>query len=327
MELDDYLVLEEQIQAGKYLPKGNLAELPDMPSNSPDEIKSFYEECNRTLALYRQKLQIYEERDRAASQFSDAASMVREVNTKIAKLNTDLSDEYEEYKKVSVAKIASLRADLLESKEISTNALDRCDKLGKQIEVLESEKRQLRKRLEKKEEKLACYEADISNGYISETDGHVIGMCAERREKSAQVSDLEEEIASLKSKLAENKSLSMVEMAKLMIQNGIDYLADVEMVSDDDKSSFGEKVLKHTLSGECEAHLGQQEIDKLRIAIGCVTDRREEAQEKARKKEEEKRERMLNDMPIHIDTVKQLNNGQGTFQEIDRAPVLPVNND
>lgn len=327
MELDDYFILEEQVKAGKYLPKGNLAKLPDMPSNSPDEIKSFYEECNRTLALYKQKLQIYEERDRAASQFSDAASMVREVNTKIAKLNTDLSYEYEEYKKVSVAKIDSLRADLLESKEISTNALDRCDKLGKQIEMLESEKRQLRKKLEKQEEKIAYYESDVSNGYISETDDQVFCICAERREKSAQVADLEEEIANLKSKLAEKKSLSMIEMAKLMIKNGIDYLADVEMVSDDDKSSFGEKVLKHTLSGECKTHLGQQEIDKLRIAIGCVTDRREEAQEKARKKEEEKRERMLSDKPIHIDTVKQLNNGQGTFQEIDRTLSLSVNDD
>ena len=115
----------------------------------------------------------------------------------------------------------------------------------------------------------------------------------------------------------------MVEMAHLMIQNGIDYLADVKKVSDDDKSSFGEKVLKHTISGECKKHLGQQEIDKLIIAISRVTDKREEAQEMLQKKEEENRERMASAKPIHIGTVKQMNGGQGTFQEIDHSTGFP----
>lgn len=119
----------------------------------------------------------------------------------------------------------------------------------------------------------------------------------------------------------------MVEMAHLMIQNGIDYLADVKKVSDDDKSSFGEKVLKHTISGECKKHLGQQEIDKLIIAISRVTDKREEAQETVQKKEEENRERMASAKPFHIDTVKQFNAGQGLFKETDHSTALPDKSD
>ena len=111
MDLSVYQNLEERVKAGEYLPKGNLAKLPDMPSNSTEETIRFYEECNRTLELYRQKLQIYEEREKAASQLSDATTVVGEVNTKIAKFNTDLADEYEQYKKESTAKIESLRAE------------------------------------------------------------------------------------------------------------------------------------------------------------------------------------------------------------------------
>ena len=116
-------------------------------------------------------------------------------------------------------------------------------------------------------------------------------------------------------------------MAHLMIQNGIDYLADVKKVSDDDKSSFGEKVLKHTISGKCETYLEQQEIDKLRNAIGHITDKREEAQEMLQKKEEENRERMASAKPFHIDTVKQFNAGQGLFKETDHSTALPDKSD
>ena len=323
MDLSVYQNLEERVKAGEYLPKGNLAKLPDMPSNSTEETIRFYEEYNRTLELYRQKLQIYETREKAASQLSDAANMVGEVNLKIAKFNTELSDEYEQYKKKSADKIDSLRADLAESKDISTNALNRCDELGEQIKKLESEKRQLKKKLEEKEEELAYYESDIPKGYIIETDDGVLGMCAEEKLDSARLADLKEENATLKAMLADNENKGMVEMAHLMIQNGIDYLADVKKVSDDDKSSFGEKVLKHTISGKCEIYLEQQEIDKLRNAIGHITDKREEAQETVQKKEEENRERMASAKPIHIGTVKQMNGGQGTFQEIDHSTGFP----
>lgn len=298
-------------------------DLPSLPEGASEETTRFREECNRTLELYRQKLQIYEAREKAASQLSDAANMVGEVNLKIAKFNTELSDEYEQYKKESADKIDSLRADLAESKDISTNALNRCDELGEQVKKLETEKRQLKKKLEEKEEELAYYESDIPRGYIMETDDGVLGMCAEEKQDSARLADLKEENATLKSMITESQEQGMVEMAHLMIQNGIDYLADVKKVSDDDKSSFGEKVLKHTISGECKKHLGQQEIDKLIIAISRVTDKREEAQETVQKKEEENRERMASAKPIHIGTVKQMNGGQGTFQEIDHSTGFP----
>ena len=323
MEQNEYFKLIEDVQSGKYLPKDEQNDLPSLPEGASEETTRFREECNRTLELYRQKLQIYEAREKAASQLSDAANMVGEVNLKIAKFNTELSDEYEQYKKESADKIDSLRADLAESKDISTNALNRCDELGKQVKKLETEKRQLKKKLEEKEEELAYYEADIPGGYIMVTDDGVLGMCAEEKQDSARLADLKEENATLKSMIAESQEQVMVEMAHLMIQNGIDYLADVKKVSDDDKSSFGEKVLKHTISGECKKHLGQQEIDKLIIAISRVTDKREEAQEMVQKKEEENRERMASAKPIHIGTVKQMNGGQGTFQEIDHSTGFP----
>lgn len=323
MDLELYQVLADGVDAGAYLPKKMVSNLPSLPEGASEETTRFREECNRTLELYRQKLQIYEAREKAASQLSDAANMVGEVNLKIAKFNTELSDEYEQYKKESADKIDSLRADLAESKDISTNALNRCDELGKQVKKLETEKRQLKKKLEEKEEELAYYEADIPGGYIMVTDDGVLGMCAEEKQDSARLADLKEENATLKSMIAESQEQGMVEMAHLMIQNGIDYLADVKKVSDDDKSSFGEKVLKHTISGECKKHLGQQEIDKLIIAISRVTDKREEAQEMVQKKEEENRERMASAKPIHIGTVKQMNGGQGTFQEIDHSTGFP----
>ncbi len=323
MEQNEYFKLIEDVQSGKYLPKDEQNDLPSLPEGASEETTRFREECNRTLELYRQKLQIYEAREKAASQLSDAANMVGEVNLKIAKFNTELSDEYEQYKKESADKIDSLRADLAESKDISTNALNRCDELGEQVKKLETEKRQLKKKLEEKEEELAYYESDIPRGYIMETDDGVLGMCAEEKQDSARLADLKEENATLKSMITESQEQGMVEMAHLMIQNGIDYLADVKKVSDDDKSSFGEKVLKHTISGECKKHLGQQEIDKLIIAISRVTDKREEAQETVQKKEEENRERMASAKPIHIGTVKQMNGGQGTFQEIDHSTGFP----
>lgn len=323
MEQNEYFKLIEDVQSGKYLPKDEQNDLPSLPEGASEETTRFREECNRTLELYRQKLQIYEAREKAASQLSDAANMVGEVNLKIAKFNTELSDEYEQYKKKSADKIDSLRADLAESKDISTNALNRCDELGEQVKKLETEKRQLKKKLEEKEEELAYYESDIPRGYIMETDDGVLGMCAEEKQDSARLADLKEENATLKSMITESQEQGMVEMAHLMIQNGIDYLADVKKVSDDDKSSFGEKVLKHTISGECKKHLGQQEIDKLIIAISRVTDKREEAQETVQKKEEENRERMASAKPIHIGTVKQMNGGQGTFQEIDHSTGFP----
>ena len=328
MNPEEYQLLRENVEAGAYLPKEKTLDLPPLPQDASKENIQFYEECNRTLEIYRQKLQIYEEREKAASQLSDAANMVGDVNMKIVQFNTELSDEFEQYKKESADKIDCLRVDLAEAKDISTNALYRCDELGMQVKKLELEKKQLRKKLEEKEEELAYYEADIPKSYVLETDGNVIGMCAEERESlSPQVADLEEENANLKSMVADSKNQGMVEMAHLMIQNGIDYLADVEKVSDDGKSSFGERVLKHTISGKCKDYLDQQEIDKLRNEIGRITDRREEAQELARKKEEENRERMTNAKPIHIDTVKQLNNGQGTFQEIARVAGLPSKSD
>ena len=323
MNIEEYQLLQENVKADAYLPKDEQKDLPSLPEGASEETIRFREECNRTLELYRQRLQIYEEREKAASQLSNATTVVGEVNTKIAKFNTDLADEYEQYKKESVDKIDSLRADLAESKEISTNALNRCDELGEQIKKLESEKRQLKQKLEEKEEELAYYESDIPKGFIMETDDDVMGICAEERQNSAQVADLQEENATLKSMVADSKNQGMVEMAHLMIQNGIDYLADVKKVSDDDKSSFGEKVLKHTISGKCETYLEQQEIDKLRNAIGHITDKREEAQEMVQKKEEENRERMANVKPIHIGTVKQMNGGQGTFQEIDHSTGFP----
>lgn len=323
MDLKLYQVLADGVEAGAYLPKKMVSNLPSLPEGASEETVRFREECNRTLELYKQKLQIYEEKEKAASLLSDATTVVGEVNTKIAKFNTDLADEYEQYKKESTAKIESLRADLAESKDISTNALNRCDELGKQIKKLESEKRQLKKKLEEKEEELAYYEADIPNGCIMETDDGVVGICAEGSQKSAQVAELQEENANLKSMVTDSKNQGMVEMAHLMIQNGIDYLTDVRKVSDDDKSSFGEKVLKHTISGKCETYLEQQEIDKLRNAIGHITDKREEAQEMAQKKEEENRERMANGKSFHIGTVKQLNAGQGDFQEINHSTGLP----
>lgn len=327
MEQNEYFKLIEDVQSGKYLPKDEQNDLPSLPEGASEETTRFREECNRTLELYRQKLQIYEAREKAASQLSDAANMVGEVNLKIAKFNTELSDEYEQYKKESADKIDSLRADLAESKDISTNALNRCDELGKQVKKLETEKRQLKKKLEEKEEELAYYEADIPRGYIMETDDGVLGMCAEEKQDSARLADLKEENATLKSMITESQEQGMVEMAHLMIQNGIDYLADVKKVSDDDKSSFGEKVLKHTISGECKKHLGQQEIDKLIIAISRVTDKREEAQETVQKKEEENRERMASAKPFHIDTVKQFNAGQGLFKETDHSTALPDKSD
>ena len=130
MEQNEYFKLIEDVQSGKYLPKDEQNDLPSLPEGASEENIRFREECSRTLELYRQKLQIYEEREKAASQLSDATTVVGEVNTKIAKFNTDLADEYEQYKKESTAKIESLRADLAESKDISTNALNRCDELG-----------------------------------------------------------------------------------------------------------------------------------------------------------------------------------------------------
>lgn len=98
MDLELYQVLADGVDAGAYLPKKMVSNLPSLPEGASEENIRFREECSRTLELYRQKLQIYEEREKAASQLSDATTVVGEVNTKIAKFNTDLADEYEQYK-------------------------------------------------------------------------------------------------------------------------------------------------------------------------------------------------------------------------------------
>lgn len=308
-------LLEKGIDAGYYLPKDESEDLPSTPQNNTEEIEAYHEKCQGILDSYKLKLQVYEQKEKAAIEAAKAKNMVDMANALIVDFDEKLSAEYESHKKESELMITKLRDDLTESKDISSRAIKRCDELSLTIKQLEAEKKKLNDLVEEKEAEIAYYESDFSNNYVLEIDGKFAG-CATLNKKAEiqKESNLQDEIEKLKSQLSDAEAQGMSKAAAMMIEGGFDFLSNIDVVKENKDSAFGETVLKHSLSG-VKDKIGQQDYDKLRLKIGDISDQREKVQEEQRHNENERNIALKQQKVFKID-VKQMNGGTGTFLEM-----------
>lgn len=307
-------LLEKGIDAGYYLPKDESEVLPSTPQNNTEEIEAYHEKCQRILDSYKLKLQVYEQKEKAAIEAAKAKNMVDMANALIVDFDEKLSDEYESHKKESELMITKLRNDLAESKDISSSAIKRCDELSLTIKQLEAENKKLNDLLEEKEAEIAYYESDFSNKYVLEINGKVAGCATLNRKENQDEYILQDEIQTLKSQLSDAEAQGMSKAAAMMIGGGFDFLSNIDAVKENNESAFGETVLKHSLSG-VKDKIGQQDYDKLRLKIGDISDQREKVQEEQRHNENERNIALKQQKVFKID-VKQMNGGTGTFLEM-----------
>lgn len=344
MKREEYSLLAQRIEEGYYLPKDKQETLPPVPKDyNSKEIEIFYEECKKTLEACNQRMQVFEQKEKAAIELVHAKDMTDMANGLIADFDKRLQAEYDDYKHIAEEKIKKIREDLTDAKEISSNALNRCDELEKQVSQLTEEKNMLKKTLEGKEEIIAYYESDFSN--VLEVDGKPIGFIGRNEDEqfAQKLQEREDEIEKLKMSMEEIKKQAMITIATDMIDYGVAYLSNINKVVEEDVS-LGEKILKHMISDGCVEHIGQQTVDKLRNRISYITDKREqakdefekrlageqekekqkaEAQELARLKTEQDRTQAIKDgsdalikvvsKPTVNNDIKQLNMGEGKY--------------
>lgn len=323
MELtkEEYNELSARIDAGEFLMGSpvNADVLPALPKDAGDALQSFYNDCNEVISSYKTKMEAYEQKAKAAIAAANAKGMADMANAVMADFDQKLSHDFEVYKQAAEDRIVKLRADLAEARDISDNALRRCDDLSEMLDQVESEKNRLEQTLYEYKSKVEYYEALRSGEKPNEQMEEILGIVARKcdaNEMNAELKEKEDEIRELKEQLSSLEKNAMVSMAFKMIDNGVKYLADIAKVGQDDFSAFGEKVLKHLLGNDCKNIIGEQNDDKLRSAISRISDMREEAFD-AKKEALEAREKTA--MPPTVYNVKQMAMGNAKFIEKSEA--------
>ena len=281
MEKEQYMLLDRGVEEGRYLSKNKQEEIPSLPKGANEEEEKFYKECKHVMETCKIKMQSYEQKAKAAIEAAKAKDIADMANVLTTDFNKNLEEEYQLYKVTSEEKIKKLREDLAEAKDISSNALNRCDEYNNQIIQLQGEIKKLEKTIEEKEEQIAYYEADFPNGYVLEINGKVAGLLEKRDEGELNLllQEKEEEIENLKETLEKSENGAKVKVATVMVESGVAYLSNIKKVTKNEEVSFGEKLLKHMVSDNCISHIGQQAVDKLRNKISYITDQREKAEE------------------------------------------------
>ena len=281
MEKEQYMLLDRGVEEGRYLSKNKQEEIPSLPKGANEEEEKFYKECKHVMETCKIKMQSYEQKAKAAIEAAKAKDIADMANVLTTDFNKNLEEEYQLYKVTSEEKIKKLREDLAEAKDISSNALNRCDEYNNQIIQLQGEIKKLEKTIEEKEEQIAYYEADFPNGYVLEINGKVAGLLEKRDEGELNLllQEKEEEIENLKETLETSENGAKVKVATVMVESGVAYLSNIKKVTKNEEVSFGEKLLKHMVSDNCISHIGQQAVDKLRNKISYITDQREKAEE------------------------------------------------
>lgn len=77
---------------------------------------------------------------KAAIDAANAKGLADMANAVIADFDHKLANDFEEYKQTAEGRIKKLRDDLAEAREISDNALKRCDDLSAKVEILDRKK-------------------------------------------------------------------------------------------------------------------------------------------------------------------------------------------
>lgn len=80
---------------------------------------------------------------KAAIDAANAKGLADMANAVIADFDHKLANDFEEYKQTAEGRIKKLRDDLAEAREISDNALKRCDDLSAKVEILDRKKQNM----------------------------------------------------------------------------------------------------------------------------------------------------------------------------------------
>lgn len=141
---EKYNELSARIDAGEFLvAKPGDDVLPALPEHADDDMQSFYNDCNEVLSSYKTKVEVYEQKAKAAIDAANAKGLADMANAVIADFDHKLANDFEEYKQTAEGRIKKLRDDLAEAREISDNALKRCDDLSAKVEILDRKKQNM----------------------------------------------------------------------------------------------------------------------------------------------------------------------------------------
>ncbi len=261
-------------------------------------MKKYQEDCQNTLDLYQAKLNAMEGQIASMRKIMDEKEVTDRANLLVKVFDSKLEKEYQQYKDTSEEKIKKLREDLAEAKDISSNALKRCDEYNSQTIQFQEEIKSLEKSIEEKDEQIASFQTDFLNGYGLETNGKAAGLLGkgDEGESDLLLQKKDEEIEKLKETLEKAENDAKVEVATVMVESGVAYLSNIKKVTKDEEVSFGERLLKNMVSGNCISHIGQQTVDKLRNKISYITDQREKAEEEQARLKQEQDDRLAKEM-------------------------------
>lgn len=339
---EKYNELSARIDAGEFLvasPGDDV--LPALPDNADDAMESFYADCQKVISSYKTKMEVYEQKTKAAVAAANAKGLADMANAVITDFDQKLMVDFEVYKQVAEERIKKLREDLAEAREISDNALKRCDDLSAKVEELDFEKSRFeymyydsdakadyfegicrgKKPDQKMEETLGIFltrddtnVADALGFVLANDDGNGEDEAVKQMDDEMDaMKEKDNEIRKLKEQLKAQEQEALAKMAFMMINNGIAYLVNINKVKED-QSTFGEKVLKHLLDGDCKMAIGDQNDDKLRSAISRISDKREAALD-ARNEQLENRARAAAQPATVHNEIKQVVVGDGKFLE------------
>lgn len=291
---EKYNELSARIDAGEFLvAKPGEDVLPALPEHADDDMQSFYNDCNEVLSSYKTKVEVYEQKAKAAIDAANAKGLADMANAVIADFDHKLANDFEEYKQTAEGRIKKLRDDLAEAREISDNALKRCDDLSAKVEILDRKKTE--------------YEQLYQN-----LRGSVLAS-EDTLEQNEVAKEKDNEIRKLKEQLKSQEQEALAKMAFMMINNGIAYLVNINKVKEE-QAAFGEKVLKHLLDGNCKMAIGDQNDDKLRSAISRISDKREAALDEKNELLENRARAAAQPAMVHNE-IKQVVVGDGKFLE------------
>ncbi len=314
---ETYNDLKSQIEAGNFLMNAYLpVSLPQLPEEASDDTNEYYEKCQDTLLIYQAKIKAMVGQMESLRKIVDEKGATDRANSLVANYDKKLEEEYLRYKDMS----EGLRRDLAEAKDISANALRRCDDYKEQVTLLQEKIKSLEKTIVEKDQLLVeYYGADLP--LVVEIDGEPTKLLSPKPKKgrlAQQLKEKEEEIAALRESQEAIVKDTMENVAIAMIQTGKDHLTDVKKVKDNEVR-IGENVLKHIVSDYCADHFDQDTLNKLKILFFDIADLRDHAKAEIAEKT----------APVSTTVnIKQLNTGSGTFHEQDGRlldEVLPQN--
>lgn len=223
MEITDeiYKDLSKRIDEGEFI-RLYRKDIPSIPDNMDEQTKNFTRECEKTLSLYRAKMNALWGQLQSMRKIVDEKEATDRANLLVKNYDAKLEEQYNAYRTSTEENIAQLKQDLTEMKKLANDSINESKKLKAENDSLNEVIIKQKSLLSQQEIKMKDLEKAANHPFTIEED----------LETNKLIREKDEEIERLRKQSTE-KDKEKQDMFTACIETCLGYYADTDRIKDE----------------------------------------------------------------------------------------------